>query len=125
MKRISKCRALIARLRCSDEVLLFNSLGVRKAMAAATPSSFQNSFGAFFEQLSRETGVDVKLEQEGVREIIHKYTLPVIASKIWIYDDGANFTNSSEDIRYEVCDFDTLDEMENAIKADIRRRLTI
>jgi hypothetical protein len=78
-----------------------------------------------------------KLHEEAVHLLRSRGIVPESASlssdikvtfgryELWIYEDGANVLGPSTDERFEIYDFDDLDDLRQSVLAFLVKRLTV
>jgi hypothetical protein len=88
------------------------------------PTPFQRRMDAFLSDLSSLLRVRIDKQKVGVKELALQYRFPELGCDVWICEDGANVLSGMRDDRYELVDYDRIEDLETALKADLRRALT-
>jgi hypothetical protein len=87
------------------------------------PTPFQRRMDTFLSDLSGLLGFQVEMQKVGVKELAMRYRFPDLDCEVWIYEDGANILSGKRDDRYEAVDYDSIEDLETALKEDLRRAL--
>jgi hypothetical protein len=87
------------------------------------PTPFQRRMDTFLSDLAGVLGAQVEMQKVGEKELAMRYRLPNLDCEVWIYEDGANILSVKRDDRYEIVDYDSIEDLETVLKEDLRRAL--